>query len=892
MAETNILGDLLVKIRGDLKDLETALDKAQTSSETTSKKIEKDFKASFDKISQDAKKVSDALSKYVTLPILASGAAAIKFASDVAESTNAVNVVFKDSAKVITDWGKNSAKQAGLFSADFNQAAATVGAQLINTGSATKEAADQTILLTQRAADMASIFNTDVNTALQAIQSQLRGESEPIRKFAISIDEAAVNAKALALGLVDAKGEVTTYGKAQARVALILEQTAKFQGDFVNTSDEFENGLRVTTALAKEQAAEFGKQLLPTMNDLVQSSGKLLEGLSNLSDTQRKNIITIAGFSAALGPAIAAVNGISKAIVAMNAALLSNPIVLATTALVALGATAVLVNNNIKGLQEQKKVLDKLLAGGTTGSYVKDLELVNKEIENVNAQIAGSTGLFENENAELQAQLAILQKARTEIAMKVQGQRAVNDGKKTETVTNEKLAKSAEARARIEEQYRNSRKEVLEILEGEKSEYQKLQEQIEALEKTPWASGQLESERLAAIEALHARQKQILVDEEKDIQDRYQTEFEAQLKASEAYDNASNDRVALNTRLRDEFANSQKSTTQIELEEIEKRRQAFIDAGISEVDANKNAQTQILQTYIGVGQNIVSTLQGVFSQIQSLYNQDAQNRIDAINYALESDLQAIDARMQAELEAAGLSEATTIESLQKKLDAALAQGELVTAEELRQEIAKAEIKEKYDKEKQALEKKAALDTYKVQISAFKTNQQLSKYQAVITAAEGAIAAYKALAGIPIVGPGLGLAAALAFAGFAKKQVEIIDNQVPPSPPALANGGEIGANNPTLAVIGDNTRYNEVVAPLSPDTFAKIADGILVALASRARPSGVTENTAGSSTMYGSGSSSGSSMTVNAGIIVANDAGLRAFARVITPYLHEESVRIG
>ena len=891
MAETNILGDLLVKLRGDLKDLETALDKAQTSSETTSKKIEKDFKASFDKISQDAKKVSDALSKYVTLPILASGAAAIKFASDVAESTNAVNVVFKDSAKVITDWGKNSAKQAGLFSADFNQAAATVGAQLINTGSATKEAADQTILLTQRAADMASIFNTDVNTALQAIQSQLRGESEPIRKFAISIDEAAVNAKALSLGLVDAKGEVTTYGKAQARVALILEQTAKFQGDFVNTSDEFENGLRVTTALAKEQAAEFGKQLLPAINDIVQSSGRMLEGLSNLSDTQRKNIITIAGFSAALGPAIAAVNGISKAIVAMNASLLANPIVLATTALVALGATAVLVNNNIKGLQEQKKQLDKLLAGGTTGSYAKDLELVNKEIESVNAQIAGSTGLFEEENAELQAQLAILQKARTEIAMKVQGQRAVNDGKKTETVTDEKLAKSAEARARIEEQYRNSRKEVLEILEGEKSEYQKLQEQIEALEKTPWASGQLESERLAAIEALHARQKEILFEEEQDIQDRYQAEFDAQLKVSEAYDTASNDRVALNARLRDDFANTQKSTTQIELEEIEKRRLAFIGAGVSEVEANKWAQQQKLDVYLGYSQKILSTLQGLFSNLQSLYQQDAQNRIDAINAKLNADLNALDRQMEAELEAAGLSEETTLEKLQRELEAAIASGDTETAEELQDEIDRENIKQKYDDLKEAREKQAALDTYKVQLSAFKTNQRLSVNQALISAAEGAIAAYASLSKIPVVGPVLGAAAAATLLAYGGKQVSIIKKQVPPQPPELAQGGEIGANNPTLAVIGDNTRYNEVVAPLSPDTFAKIADGILVALASRARPSGVTESTAGSSSMY-SGSSGGAGITVNAGVIVANDAGLRAFARVITPYLQAESVRIG
>lgn len=854
MADTNILGDLLVKLRGDLSDLEKALDASKKKSEKTSKEIEEEFKKAFDKISQDAKKVSDALSKYVTLPMLASGAAAIKLASDVTESTNAVNVVFKESAKVITDWGKNSAKQAGLFSADFNQAAATVGAQLINTGSATKEAADQTILLTQRAADMASIFNTDVNTALQAIQSQLRGESEPIRKFAVSIDEAAVNAKALSLGLVNASGEVTTYGKAQARVALILEQTAKFQGDFVNTSGEFANGLRVTTALAKEQAAEFGKQLLPTINSINQSAGRLLEKLSELSDTERKNIIVIGGFAAALGPAIAAVNGISKAIVAMNANLLANPIVAVTAAIVALGAVGVIAVNNTKAWEEEQKKLNSILKGGTTGDLAKDYEIINKRVKELTTQIEGLTERGYKKEADiLQANLDILQKTRTEIGLKLQGQRAVNDGKNQELASDETLSANAEARAKREEQYRDSRKEVLEILESEKSEYQKLQEQIESLEKTPWASGQLESERIAALEALHARQNEIV--------------FEAEQRLSE--EEKANLEVIGNVAR----ANA----------EAERENLARLDR---EAEATKTAQEKVKQAYIDAGQTIVSTMQGLFSQIQSLYNQDAQNRIDAINYALNSDLQAIDARMQAELEAAGLSEATTIEELQKKLDAAIAQGELVTSEELRQEIARAEIKDKYEKEKEDREKKAALATYKVQLEQFKVNQKLSRAQAVIDTASAAL---KTATSVPWP---FNLPLIAAMVALGAKQIDIINDQVPPSPPALAQGGEIGANNPTLAVIGDNTRYNEVVAPLSPDTFAKIADGILVALASRARPSGVTENTVGASTMYGPGSSSGSSMTVNAGIIVANDAGLRAFARVITPYLHEESVRIG
>jgi TP901 family phage tail tape measure protein len=50
---------------------------------------------------------------------------------------------------------------------------------------------------------------------------------------------------------------------------------------------------------------------------------------------------------------------------------------------------------------------------------------------------------------------------------------------------------------------------------------------------------------------------------------------------------------------------------------------------------------------------------------------------------------------------------------------------------------------------------------------------------------------------------------------------------------LANGGL--ASRPTPAVVGDNPRYPEFVAPLSPEIFLQIGDGIVGALAARSNP---------------------------------------------------------
>lgn len=190
-------------------------------------------------------------------------AKAIPAASDLEEAVNAVNVVFEENADVIHEWGKTAAETAGLSQRDFEQMAAQTGAMLQNFGLDAETAADQTINLAQRAADMASIFNTDVDQALVAIQAGLRGEADPLEKFGVSLSAAAVKAKALEMGLGDATGEMDNAALTTARLALLFEQTDKIAGDFVNTSDGLANASRVQAARWENFMASIGSKFLP-----------------------------------------------------------------------------------------------------------------------------------------------------------------------------------------------------------------------------------------------------------------------------------------------------------------------------------------------------------------------------------------------------------------------------------------------------------------------------------------------------------------------------------------------------------------------------------------------------------------------------------------------------
>jgi hypothetical protein len=188
---------------------------------------------------------------------------AIPAASDLNEALNASSVVFGDAAGKIHDYGKQASETAGLSAREFNQMGAEMGAVLKNFGHDVHSAADNTIDLGQRAADMASIFNTDVGDAMSAIQSGLIGSSEPLRRFGVDISDAAVKSKALEMGLGDITRQTDSYAYSQATIALIMEQTNDIAGDFVNTSDQLANAGRVQQARWENFMASMGGLVLP-----------------------------------------------------------------------------------------------------------------------------------------------------------------------------------------------------------------------------------------------------------------------------------------------------------------------------------------------------------------------------------------------------------------------------------------------------------------------------------------------------------------------------------------------------------------------------------------------------------------------------------------------------
>ena len=172
-------------------------------------------------------------------------------------------MVFGEGAKTILDFSRTTKTAAGLAAADFNQLSATTGALFTNFGLSEKEAADETINLTRRAADLASVFNVDVKDALFALQAGIRGETEPLRRFASDVTDASLELYLMNKGIDQSVTDMTQAEKGLLRYEVAMEQTSKVAGDFQNTSTSAANATRVLKAQIKDLAAHMGKGLLP-----------------------------------------------------------------------------------------------------------------------------------------------------------------------------------------------------------------------------------------------------------------------------------------------------------------------------------------------------------------------------------------------------------------------------------------------------------------------------------------------------------------------------------------------------------------------------------------------------------------------------------------------------
>lgn len=195
---------------------------------------------------------------------------AIDQASDLNEAGTKMQVVFGDANAAVQEFAGKGAKALGLSSLQAQNAAANFGVFGKAAGLAGKDQSDFSTGLTQLAVDMASFSNTTPDDAIEALSAGLRGESEPLRRYGVLLDDASLRQEALGLGIISTtKNSLTPQQRVLAAHSLILKQTSDAQGDFARTSDGLANQQRILSAQWTDMKGKLGAAFLPAVNAVV-----------------------------------------------------------------------------------------------------------------------------------------------------------------------------------------------------------------------------------------------------------------------------------------------------------------------------------------------------------------------------------------------------------------------------------------------------------------------------------------------------------------------------------------------------------------------------------------------------------------------------------------------
>lgn len=297
-------------------------------------------------------------------------------ASDLQETTSKVGQIFGDAADEVLKFSQGTAKSIGQSSQQALDASATFGIFGKAAGLAGTDLTTFSTDFTVLASDLASFNNTSPQDAINALGSALRGESEPLRRYGVLLNEDALKAEALSLGLTKANVSTVKVELAQAKAqkaaeayakavresgegsaaaaekgallekanldltkatsgisekltasqkilaaqSLIYKQTTDAQGDFTRTSDGLANSQRILEATQADLNTNLGKSFLPIMDQVTKVVQFAIDLFTKLPGPVQTFIVGLTLLIATLGPLIILINSVKTALVALEVA--------------------------------------------------------------------------------------------------------------------------------------------------------------------------------------------------------------------------------------------------------------------------------------------------------------------------------------------------------------------------------------------------------------------------------------------------------------------------------------------------------------------------------------------------------------------------------------------
>ena len=243
-------------------------------------------------------------------------AATVGYASEAEQSYGAVASIFGDHADKIVKASKGAADAVGLSGNEYRELATVTGAMLKNMGMPMEEVTSRTQGLVEVGADLAATYGGSTKDAMEAVGSLLRGETDPIERYGISIKQADINARLAAEGLDKLEGEAGKQAKANVLLTMLTEQAGGAMGQFAREADTAAGKQERARARMQDMREEIGTNLLPVYGSLMEIGGKV----AAIIGRHPKIFIAVAGAIATFAGAVLVLGTVAPIFTAISVA--------------------------------------------------------------------------------------------------------------------------------------------------------------------------------------------------------------------------------------------------------------------------------------------------------------------------------------------------------------------------------------------------------------------------------------------------------------------------------------------------------------------------------------------------------------------------------------------
>src|SRR5690606_36961314 len=156
---------------------------------------------------------------------------ATQAAADLNEAVGTTTTLFGAQAAAVEQYASKADRALGLSKRQALEGLNTFG----NYAGTARKAGDEAVQFSQKllaaSADLGAAFGQDTAQVIADIGSGLRGESDPLEKYGIFLQETEVRDAALRAGLIKTKNEaLDPRAKILAANNIILEKAAQFEG--------------------------------------------------------------------------------------------------------------------------------------------------------------------------------------------------------------------------------------------------------------------------------------------------------------------------------------------------------------------------------------------------------------------------------------------------------------------------------------------------------------------------------------------------------------------------------------------------------------------------------------------------------------------------------------